>query len=467
MTWWVALVAGAAGMAGATGCFLRANPNDGASSDSAQTATAGDLSRVLKSTLVLTDAGCTATKIGPRHLLVSARCVTGNTAFDVGNVLQYTIAQAQKPAIIAAPPAQAPAADDDAGAPSDASAPTTTATDAGTAADAGATTTSDPNTSSVAIVEEVKINEAWSTKCKTPEVCNVGKVGAGDAPDVAVVILKDNLDIVPTVPVDLDAVGEGDQLTAVSSGCSAFDDETVGSPKIAKTVAVPARLAKHKGSPYVAASQLLTTFGNGYVVTPGVGWLTGGDKLCKRDLGAPIFRTNAAAVIGIASSFTVYDQTKLAPVTVAHTRLDATTRFKVGSWLKTLGAETVHSCSESAGGCTHNAYDGGAPDDGTTAEGDGGTLADGGDAGFADAGSTAPSGSDAPHSEPLPTGDDDSYSDYSGEEDYSDAGVEAKKKKKDTGGCNAAPGELPTGELVLAFGLGLAVIIARRRRGSV
>ena len=50
---------------------------------------AGDTSALLKSTLVL-EGGCTAAKVGPKHLLVSAGCVTGNAAFAAGKVLKFT-----------------------------------------------------------------------------------------------------------------------------------------------------------------------------------------------------------------------------------------------------------------------------------------------------------------------------------------------------------------------------------------
>src|SRR4051812_676903 len=83
----VTLVASLLAGAGAFGCAV-AEEEDAASSPDKVTAV-GDTSALLKSTLVL-EGGCTAAKVGPKHLLVSAGCVTGNAAFAAGKVLKFT-----------------------------------------------------------------------------------------------------------------------------------------------------------------------------------------------------------------------------------------------------------------------------------------------------------------------------------------------------------------------------------------
>ncbi|MDB4936211.1 MAG: hypothetical protein JWP87_3183, partial [Labilithrix sp.] len=178
------------------------------------------------------------------------------------------------------------------------------------------------------------------------------------------------------------------------------------------------------------------------------------------------------------ANYTTYADGKL-PVTIHHTRVDAASRFKIGTWLSELGVVTMHSCSETAGGCVKRDYDGGAPKgpagdvqgEGSTEPGDGGT-GDGGliapDASDSEDGGTvsdppeAPSG---PHSDQLPA-EDPGAGDYAGgEEDYSDAAAPKKKKKAASGGCSSAPGApAPTGEMFLALGLVVGAAVIRRRR---
>ena len=71
-------------------------------------------------------------------------------------------------------------------------------------------------------IAEVKIHPSYAAKCKD-DACAFGKIEASDAPDVAVLLLADDLATVPTIPVDLDAVGQADPLLAVTSGCSKAD----------------------------------------------------------------------------------------------------------------------------------------------------------------------------------------------------------------------------------------------------
>src|SRR5690349_23155345 len=77
-------------MGAATGCFLKQSDDVGSSGD--EVVSGAEATLLLKSTLVL-DAGCLATKVGPRQLLLSARCVSENkAAFTKGKVLGYTTA---------------------------------------------------------------------------------------------------------------------------------------------------------------------------------------------------------------------------------------------------------------------------------------------------------------------------------------------------------------------------------------
>jgi hypothetical protein len=451
-SWTLGLLA----VAGAAGCFLSkeeevdSSPNDVTS--------AGDVSAVLKSTLIL-KSGCTATKIGPKHLLIAARCVVGSDVLVAGKTLEYTAASAGGSSV-------APENLKDGGA--DAEKTTTTTSDeagapkdGGASADAGDAGKSTTSGTHAAVISEVRIHPSFTAKCKK-DSCGFGTVEASDAPDIAVILLEEELETVPSLPVDLDPVGDADPLLVVSSGCASFDQKTGAKIKTTKAIAVPSLAVLHKGSGYVKSPQLVSRVGTGYVVTAGSDWQPTAPKLCMGDIGAPIFRGGSAAVAGVTSNFTTRDG-KTVPVTMEHTRVDATSRFKIGTWLDEMGALTIHSCSESSAGCPKNVYTGSLPD-GTKGESSG--LDAGGDASAADGGeATDPS---ANTDSPLPADEGDGQlGDGTGDgtgDGLPDSGA-PKKKKVTKGGCSAAPGELPTGSsMALGLGLGLAAIVARRRR---
>lgn len=468
-----ALIAGV----GAFGCSAAEEDDAGGSKDEV---VAGSAGAVLKSTLFL-KAGCTAAKVGPKHILVAARCVQGNAAIAPGKILEFTSAAAGANTIAAGGGSTQSA---EAGAPTDAGRESGSSdagresgsSDAGRT-DAGSSTNTGGNASARdAKIAEVLIHPSFAAKCKD-DACAFGKLEASDAPDIAVITLEEELTTVPTIPVDLDAVGQADPVLVVNSGCADLNAKITAAPTAAKTLAAPSKVVNHEGSPYKASPQLTTRLASSYVVTPAVGWKSSEPKLCKNDIGAPLFRANANAVAGITSNFTTYaGATKIVPVTTHHTRVDSASRFKIGAWLSEMGVETVRSCSETAGGCVKRVYEGGVPGTGgggTTEPGDGGSAGDAvaptGDAGEeeTDGGETTepkeeePTG---PRGEQLPNEEPD-YASNEEEADFSDAAVTKKKKKTDEGGCSAAPGRpAPTGGIAIGMMLALGAIVARRRR---
>lgn len=451
----ISLAASLLAVVGAAGCAVAQDEETESSPD--QVVSAGDTSTLLKSTLQL-KGGCTATKIGPKQLLVAARCVSGNEAFAAGKTLEFLSVASGKNL---AP--ETPTAPSDAGTPSDAGSDSGS-TDAGTAS---RTTGSDRDVT----IAEVMIHPSFVAKCKE-DICGFNKLSSSDAPDLAVILLENELLTVPSIPVDLDPVGQADPLLVVTRGCSKLDVESTSAPKAVKTIAVPTKSVNHEGSAYETSPQLVSRLAASYVLTAGSGWRSSAPRLCASDVSAPLFRGGAAALAGVTSNYTTFADGKLA-VTVHHTRVDERSRFKTGAWLAGLGALTIHSCSETSGGCVTRAYDGGTPSSttsgGTTQPGDtdGGledaTAPDG--AGNTDGGATdVPEEPTGPREETLPS--EDPSDTYSGEdEDYSDAAAPKKKKKKAAAGCSAAPGSpAPTGELFLGFGLVLGAAILRRRR---
>lgn len=431
---------------GAFGCAVAQEEDTASAPD--KVVSAGDTSALLKSTLVL-EGGCTAAKVGPKQLLVSAGCVTGNAAFAAGKILKFTSVASGNAIVDNDPPADDDAGESDAG-----------ATDAGRA----------PSTTSRDVtIAEVKIHPSYVAKCKT-DVCGFNKLEASDAPDIAVILLTNDLESVPSVPVDLDPVGQADPLLLVTSGCTTLDGQPAAGPRTVKTIAVPAKSVSHAGSPYATQPALVTRLASSYVVTAGAGWRSGEPKLCNGDVSSPIFRAGSASVAGVTANYTTFAGGKL-PVTIHHTRVDAMSRFKIGDWLEGLGVSTIHSCSEASGGCVKHEYEGGAPKgptgDGTTSPGDAGksdAIAPQSDASTeGDAGATEPPVSGDPHSDTLPAEDTGESADTSGD-DYSDAAAPTKKKKAAAGGCSTAPGApAPPGEMFLALGAVLGAAVIRRR----
>lgn len=502
--WAISIVGAVGAAAGVTGCFLNEKEEVAGTQDEVNSG--AEASLLLKSTLVL-EAGCVATKIGPRHLLLSARCVTEHKeAFAKGKTLAFKTANNAKEgtgtnAVLEESGGSgrrdsgSSSPSSDAGAPSDAGTSTSTdggtaKTDAGTRTDAGSGTTTGPKegSSRTATVYETTIHPSYEAKCTgADEPCGFGKIAAGDAADVALVILDLDLEGVESVPVDLDAVGQADSVLVIGSGCDIVGAEKGTGIFTKKTGAVPAKMVNHAGSPYKAEPQKASSLGQSYVVTAGPAWKKNEAKVCTSDFGAPMFRAGVAAVAGVTSNFTTFGPDTFAPVTVHHTRVDEGGRFKIGNWLESQGAETIHSCSEMAGGCVKREYEGGAPVPPSAGPGGGGTT-EPGDASTGDAiapsgdGGTDPGDDDGgATTEPVPSGPvtgqeeeladqgppEESYSDGEDDEDYADAAAPRKKKKKEEGGCSAAPGPMPAGEMGLAFGVGLAVMaIGRRRRAK-
>lgn len=479
---WVLGLLGVVGASGATGCFLSKGEEVSSSPD--EVVSGAQPSLLLKSTLVL-DAGCIATKVGPRHLLLSARCVSGNEAFAKGKVLGFKTANNATPT----------KAEDTVLAPADAGngrgrdAGSTSTADAGTAGDAGAKktdagATTKPASSREATIAEVNVHPSWESKC-AGDACKLGSVDASDAPDIALVILESDLEGIASVPVDLDPVGQADPLLVLGSDCEIVGADEGKGLTSKKTIAVPPKSVNHKGSAFETEPQKVGTLQASYFVTAGSAWRKTELWLCRSDLGAPVFRAGVGAVAGITSSFTTWTPDSWVPVTIEHTRLDPMSRYKIGNWLESQGVETLHSCSEMPGGCQKRDYDGGAPVP-PSAGPTGGTTTDPGedDAGRGDA--MAPSGDggakeeeDAGPVNPSPSGGQEEpladqgppEDDYAGGEDegadYADAAAPRKKKKTQEGGCSAAPGPMPAGEMGLVMGVGLAVMaIGRRRRNG-
>lgn len=468
----------------AVGCYAEGEEVGG--SQGAQVANVPSSQQAL-SAVVMLPGGCLGTKVGPKVVLVSARCLIGREELSAGKdvrLLKAASTEAQNiiqadsdddgddAGATGATDAGAATKDSGASKPSDGGAPR----DAGASTDAGSKTT--PAGAIDITLAAVHVHPSFAAKCKTEAACAPGSVEASDAPDVALLEADAEIKGLGAVPVDLDAVSDGDAVFVAAVGCDA-DGKPAGKVKSYATSALAAKSVNHEGSPYKAQPQFTTRLGAAYVVTQGRAAKDTAPAICAADFGGPLLRPAGAGVVGVHSGFTTLTDGKL-PVTAQHTRVDGTSRFKIGTWLQKLGAETVKTCSESTNGCAKSTTDAGSPgtpsttpdastgSDGGTSTGDAGGVVIETDGG-ADASAQAPE-----EREPPVTGTETSEGQLPSEDEYTPSGEDydpsevapkSTKKKKSTegGGCSAAPGHLDTGAATWLLAV-VGIALSRRRR---
>src|SRR5262249_36306118 len=134
--------------------------------------------------------------------------------------------------------------------------------------------------------------------------CALGTAGAADVADVAVIVLASVIPQIPIPPIGLDPVSLGRRGLAVRNGCG-----PALAPQLGGTGPTVAALASvlPEGSPYKAKPDLAPLLGSSYVVPRGPGSSDARDALgicAERDLGAPLFLADGAAVVGINSNRT-------------------------------------------------------------------------------------------------------------------------------------------------------------------
>lgn len=469
---WIALAALTAATAVTAGCFVR-EADDDTSAGAVVSGKAGGVK-----SMVYLGVGCSATKVGPKHFVTAAQCVAFKPGLGAGSPLRIwssaSVAVADggagdggakvgdagaKPGDAGAKPSDAGAGDAARDAGKAVAAGDAGAGDAG-AGDAGAALPPARGDLVEVTIAKLTVHPSFLAKC-TGTTCAAGHAAASDSPDVAMIEIDRETPDVPVTPVDLDAVGDGDAVTVAGYGCEKIGEAGAPTARAKDTKIVPAKVVNHEGSEYKTQPQLVSRLAAAYAVTPGAGWRAEEPGLCGADMGGPLLRAGATpALVGIHANYTQFAAGGL-PVTDHHTRVDGTSRFKIGAWLAGLGAATVKSCSTTEDGCPKHGYDGGVP----VIVPDGGATADGG----ADSGAVeAP---DAAVEDPGTSGDpgvgDESSGETSGDpESESDPSATTTKKsaKSTSSGCSAAPagGGAGLGFGLVAVVLGLAM--ARRRR---
>lgn len=296
------------GFAACTAVEREAPSQDGANLIGGREAGAGEL----PSTMVI-EGNCTVSKVGPRHILTAAHCVTGRSAakFEAGKTIHVSAAL--------------------------------------------------PDWTDV-VIERTEVQPAWRDKCVSIPCINVNVSGRSDIADVALIITRDELAGIPEAAVDLAPVAAGDRVVMTGYGC----EEAVGTPRlgdgrfrVAETEIIPFGRAVHPGSfLYVEdeGSGLVTMMAGHYVLTPGPADPAGRGGLCPGDSGGPLYRADmpAPVVVGVNANYTFnggrtietdagYFNYGGSPVTNWHTRLDIRSGHRVGAWLRDLGVTTICS----------------------------------------------------------------------------------------------------------------------------
>ncbi len=397
------------------------------------------------SAVVAIEGGCTAVKVGPKHLLLAARCVTNKPAFAMGRPIRFRKAVATRDD---GPEEPGPK---DSGAPTDASEAAAEIQDGATpdAALDGAGGGGDPNPGTLYedTIAQIQIHPTYLKKCGTG-ACVATKPGTAEVADLAILVVSKEIADVEVAPIDLDPVAKDARVLLLSRGCSP-GSEAATKLRAKATQLAPVDAALHTGSPYQSAPALKEALSSSYLITRGPGDPDARDALgvCSdRDVGAPLLLADGSAIVGINSVAT--RGTEPLPITNLHARVDARAAHDVGNWLAKAGATTTRSCSATAAGCKP------LPPPPTT-EQDSGT-------GTSDAGLKPPP-STTPTPPPLPDDDDYSRDDY--EDDSPTVVTKPKPKKRASdSSCSAAPVSPSTSPLgIVALAATCGAWLSRRR----
>lgn len=269
------------------------------------------------STMVIL-GGCTVAKVGPRHILTASHCVMNEgehklrAEYEAGRAIYLgrgvTLEQTTPPE------------------------------------SAGFRRVTLARTHVPPVVFEERITNGW------PRV-----LLESAPPDVALLELTADSEAaladVPSASVDLSTLPVGAAVVIGGYGCEhgvkgTKDYATVRlKRKSTKTVGVEAAL--HPGS-FVAGgdSAQRHNLEKQYAMTPGQGLAAEEASLCPGDSGGPVYVDDGTAsrIVGVNSYYS-FAEASVDPVRISktnwHTRLDTASRFDVGSWLASLGAQTI------------------------------------------------------------------------------------------------------------------------------
>jgi hypothetical protein len=297
------------------------------------------------SAVVSIEGGCTAVKVGPKHLLLAARCVTNKAAFLPNKPIKFRKGVVSTEREVVADERIDAAADAAPPETKDGAADAEPSADASTPEDASAPPVGELIEDAIA---EVKIHPSYLGKCGLG-ACELGRPGGADVADVALIVLKSDNDI-PIVPVETAPVGAGSKVLVLSNGCNPGAARRL---RARETKLAAADALAHEGTHY--EGPLAQAVVGSYVVTKGPGSAERDAMgICgDRDVGAPLFLANAAAVVGVNSNISAGSPeagpAAALPQANLHARVDAVARHEIGAWLAQGGAQTTKACNADAG----------------------------------------------------------------------------------------------------------------------
>jgi hypothetical protein len=260
--------------------------------------------------------GCTAAKVGPRHILLAAHCVhddASNTVFSYYGAdakLDFTVGN-----------------------------------------DATA-----PDLWFEVPIQETHIFSEWTDACEGG--CDgVWAFDPPHPPDVALIVLEEDTPTIPIARVDASTAVVGDDVVITGYGC----EEGYGGPganpprfKLEQVELIAGDALEHDNSIIEAA--LIPDLMESYVITPGPELDDTAAGLCPGDSGGPLYRelSNEQLVVGVNAYYS-FPADSGVPMTNWHTRLDEDANFPVLSWLEGLGAVIRRDGAEPSarGGAAH------------------------------------------------------------------------------------------------------------------
>lgn len=152
--------------------------------------------------------------------------------------------------------------------------------------------------------------------------------------DLAVVVTQELLDEYSAATVDRDAVGVAQSLTILGYGCAKGDTSTSSSLRYGSSVVVKSESA-------IASLKLPAGAAESAFYTEGKGSNAAAPSICDGDSGGAVFRAGTTRVVGVNGKG--YGS----PATLnAHARLDGTSKLGVAAWLSNLGVSVRPACTK-------------------------------------------------------------------------------------------------------------------------
>lgn len=208
-------------------------------------------------------------------------------------------------------------------------------------------------------IAETSIHPSWTAAC-ADGCSSVIVLDEEHAPDIAVVEVLEDTPGIPQENVDLGPVAAGESASKSGYGCEQSVFGPSANPPRFKTENAQVLTTAdylHAGS-FATDLQDASELDASYVATMGFAaeseyhwdWAS----LCPGDSGGPLYSSTAGrGIIGVNAYYTFGDGNGGVSLRDWHTRTGNQTRYNVGSWLESLGVNTVGGgVNEGAGGIT-------------------------------------------------------------------------------------------------------------------